>query len=1720
MAGRAPNRRGQAGAAGAAEEEHKDGDEMEQGVLGEERSARTSEKIRLLKGEIYKEWRVSALVFFSTLGLSDVVAGLDGDEYEIKAVVGQGAAVVDGKRLIKESQSKAVFGHLVRATELSFKPGFTLLTNVMDDKGMDGRAGWFALERSLSARTKLSWKDVRRDLGVSEDYRQKEDEKAVDYADRVRVLVNKLTQLTANKGFTEEFSAMLFLGGLLPKFESRVMTIDTSYDKLELDVALSLVRDYEGICKSNSSKEKKMTPQVNQIQVNNGTCFRCGESGHRKANCPKAKKWQGESASSSRPVCSHCKLSNHTEDRCWKKYPNLKKSYKTANANMVQVESAGLVSQRKEPYLAVVLHGLAKEETEVNFAEALKSKAKVVEANYSSAKSRESKPQEFYLDSAASASMGCVSLALENRQLAPEMRIRTASKQVLQAPSKGDLKLKTRSGAPLVLQGVLSHQQLRNNLISIHQLTGNPAVKSVCFDHFKAQVIGHDNGVLLEGVVRDGMYVIQTNHRGSYHHVCAVQVLDKNETQLWHSRLGHRHIGALDKLQRSGLVDGFKELKFTIDPSDPCVSCIKGKAHRAKFGKSVDGQYKLDEAGQQLVSDVFGPLAESYDGMHYGQVIVDAVASHVTVKFYATKHAVIQGSQDHLTAMEVKFGSPVKEFHTDGGSEFTSNSFQRYCRTKGIRQTITVPHTPQHDGMSERMIRTLFDMARSLMFHAGAPRFLWTDALQEAAYVYNHTKIVDGFNKTPYQIYEKHTGPINLTGLRVWGCDAWKTTSQDERASKFDSRARLMIYLGHSDFYRSGYKLLDVERMKIEHNRDVTFIEKQFTQARELRDAVIDSADPSEDDPDFLKWLGDKTDRNELELVKRISLEATQQKRNNPVVADAPIQRGRGRPRGGDGAKKPASAPIKTKMKVNITVADPQSNEPPTRRSTRSTTTPSRYGMVDVNDIGQALQAQVESKEQEEAREERRLKDRAAAHENVDIDPALPRPNRKGEIKMPSQRCTADNKKGKQCGSRTCNGEYCWNHLLSVNGLRIKNSTILRAGRGLFAARDFPRGTEVTMYTGDNVPGNADNYDGSEYVFELSLRSAIDAARTNTAPGRMINDATGSGKKTNNCTWLVNRRNKTVRLTATRLVKKGEEFFVSYGPNYWPLRKRLGAGPKKIAAAHAVTANRIEVFDGDIAIPQNYNQAISCAERHNWIPAIESELNSLALSGTWALVNEIPSDRKKISTKWVFSVKRDSNGNVVRYKARLVVRGFSQIKDQDYNETFAPVLDTRSLRLMLALVAYYDLECKQFDVETAFLNATLEEEIYIEIPQGLSHSSNHVAARLLKSLYGLKQASHEWNKLFVKAITDLGYSQLKYADDCMFLKMSKTRKPIIISIFVDDGINSCHSDDLKELGADMNQLMSKFKIKDLGDIKLILGMRVQRDRNGGRLTLDQTSYVERLLKEWGFDDCKPVETPELSAASQAAFEKNASAMSKRDPMHHSGKLSLENYGSIVGALNYLALATRPDIAHAVNMLARDLVKPMPASLLAVKRVLRYLKGTMDLPIRFRAQKQVTAKLDAFSDADWAGEVESAKSTSGMITKLGDGPISWSSKKQTIVALSSTEAEYIALCEAAREVVWLKYLLSQLRLTQNEDSKAVLINVDNQTAIRMAQDDGNNARRKHINVKYHWTRELIQQGSIYVKWIQTELQQADIFTKAVPQPAFGKLRDLVMGLTDA
>jgi len=452
-----------------------------------------------------------------------------------------------------------------------------------------------------------------------------------------------------------------------------------------------------------------------------------------------------------------------------------------------------------------------------------------------------------------------------------------------------------------------------------------------------------------------------------------------------------------------------------------------------------------------------------------------------------------------------------------------------------------------------------------------------------------------------------------------------------------------------------------------------------------------------------------------------------------------------------------------------------------------------------------------------------------------------------------------------------------------------------------------------------------------------------------------------------------------------------------------------------------------------------------------------------------------------IGCKWVYKVKRKSDGTVERYKARLVAKGFKQRYGIDYEDTFSPVVKAATIRLILSIAATHGWTLRQLDVQNAFLHGLLDEEVYMDQPPGYADNSHPTyVCKLDKAIYGLKQAPRAWYARLCGKLVSLGFVPSK-ADTSLFY-LNKGGYTVFVLVYVDDIIVASSSDEVAKTL--LSDLQKDFALKDLGDLHYFLGMEVKRDKDG--LTLSQTRYAKDILARSGMSKCKPVDTP-LPSTQKLNIEDGT-------------KLGAEDstrYRSVVGALQYLTL-TRPDISFSINKACQFLHEPTTVHFSMVKRILRYISGTIHLGLRIR--KSRTMIVSAFSDADWAGCVDDRRSTGGFAVFLGDNLVSWTARKQATVSRSSTEAEYKALANATSEMMWIQKLLTELQVPH---PKAARLWCDNLGAKYLSANPIFHARTKHIEIDFHFVRETVAQKLLDIRFISTNDQVADGFTKALP-----------------
>ena len=505
--------------------------------------------------------------------------------------------------------------------------------------------------------------------------------------------------------------------------------------------------------------------------------------------------------------------------------------------------------------------------------------------------------------------------------------------------------------------------------------------------------------------------------------------------------------------------------------------------------------------------------------------------------------------------------------------------------------------------------------------------------------------------------------------------------------------------------------------------------------------------------------------------------------------------------------------------------------------------------------------------------------------------------------------------------------------------------------------------------------------------------------------------------------------------------------------------------------------------------PMTTEDALSSNHSKEWKSAADLEYSSLLENKTWELV-KLPEGRRTVGCKWVFRVKYDGEGRVKYFKGRLVAQGYSKRYGIDYDEIFAPVARLSSIRILLAFAVENKMNIHQMDVVSAFLNGELKEEIFMQQPPGYVQSGKEdLVCKLKKSIYGLKQSPRCWNEKFCEHMRSLGFKE-SGADPCIFIRENERKKLEIIAVYVDELILIAET--LEEIKHMKSCLSETFKMKNKGEIRYCLGVNFELDENG--INLSQKQYLLRLLEKYGLSEANTVSTP---------MDPNVKLV--RDDKY-SKSVDLILYQSMVGSLLHAARATRPDIAHAVSIVSKSNSEPSQAHLTAVKRIFRYLKGTLDVTLQYKSTGE---KLLGYSDANWAGDLDDRHSTTGNVFVMSGGAVSWLSHKQATVALSTAEAEYIALGSAVQEAMWLLQLLSDLRCDMKMPMEIL---EDNQGAIAMAKNPVGHKRSKHIDIKHHFIREAVQTGTISLTYCPTSNMLADIFTKPLPKGQFEKLRE--------
>ena len=530
--------------------------------------------------------------------------------------------------------------------------------------------------------------------------------------------------------------------------------------------------------------------------------------------------------------------------------------------------------------------------------------------------------------------------------------------------------------------------------------------------------------------------------------------------------------------------------------------------------------------------------------------------------------------------------------------------------------------------------------------------------------------------------------------------------------------------------------------------------------------------------------------------------------------------------------------------------------------------------------------------------------------------------------------------------------------------------------------------------------------------------------------------------------------------------------------------RRSGRVSKQPIRYIGVGEANVVVTDTSDDDPLSYKHAMDDPDKDKWLTAMEQEMESMYSKYVGELI-DLPESVRPIWCKWIYKKKRGVDGKVDTFKSWLVSKGYTQKEGVDYEDIFSPIAMLKSIRILFSIAAALDYEIWKMNIKRAFLNGYLDESIYMMQPKGfIVEGQEQKVCKLLRSIYRLKQASRSWNLRFDETIKTFGFEQ-NIDVPCVY-KYIKETKVVFLVLYVADIL--LIENDIGLLSDVKKWLVEKFQMKDLGQASYVLGIQIIRDRKNRLLAPSQESHIDKVLARFSMQNSKKGQLPTqhgiVLSKEQCPTKPREEEEMRRVP-----------YASTVGSLTYAMLCTRPDIFYAIGIVSRYQSNPGLAHWIVVKHILKYLRRTRNYMLIYSG-----ADLNpiGYTDSDFMSNKDRRKSTSGSVFTLGGGAVVWRSVKQSSIADSTMEAEYISACEAAKEAVWLKKFFTDLEVIPNMD-KPIVLYCDNSGAVANSKEPRSHKRGKHIERKYHLIREIVNRGDVAVMKIASQDNLADPFT---------------------
>jgi Reverse transcriptase (RNA-dependent DNA polymerase) len=1165
------------------------------------------------------------------------------------------------------------------------------------------------------------------------------------------------------------------------------------------------------------------------------------------------------------------------------------------------------------------------------------------------------------------------------------------------------------------------------------------------------------------------------------------------------------HVGQQNVEKLPSMCEGVDLNERHHPDSCVCEPCILSKGKRKPHDHPIEpGKHNLE----LIYSDMLGPMpVKGYDGSRYILTFTCDRSKLTKVYIIKTKGEIY----DCFIHFKKRYERPdlgwvIKRLHDDNAREYISEKLKNYLFKNGIDLELTEVYSSQMNGPAERLGQTLYRKAAPLLKFARLNLKFWPEAVKHAEYLYirsPHSKI----KKTPFEAW--HGRKPHIGHIRTFGSVAYYHNPGQKQ--KFRDEMLKGILVGYEG--DTICRILKPNDGRIARAAAVQTVERMMWEK-------FDPENPVESIPDhdhFTDPTKPPVPRPYFEHVKpvRISLAPSKPFSNKKRPAEEewfsePVAKTRVPSVGGPVARSvsrhvpfvsvtPPVPPLPHDLPSPLPVPMPRASPPPLSPVLGIQRQPISYDQF-FADIGTRRVSEPRAPTWSPLTQHPSPSPtRISLSPGPPIEPQIKvsRHNSPSIGSIPVREESLDSSSAHDAAHRPTSPNAFWEDRPPSREPRPRAAkqqhssyNVDGSDGGIFTSED----SEEDLYDASPLPRGDDP--SGPIPEHTKLFSPIPNEDTETEHGSEYQHPTVEDDDFE----VIRHPELRSETPLSEPDQHTEESSDHATPPYQWLRAdsdspdplALCLFPTYLSAFNELSllsflgkADPCEPFE-----PKTLEQAKRSHAWPSWEKAIQEEYDSLVENGTW-VEQDCPSNRESLTGKWVFKIKRGAHGEILRYKARWVVRGFEQQYGLDYNETFASVVKPMSYKAIFAIAAAYDWEIEQMDVKTAFLYGEIEEDIWIELPTGCGVSGT---AKLKKALYGLKQAPRVWYNTLATFLSSLGFKALD-ADSSVFC-----RDGTIIAIYVDDLLIAGAS--MPDINKVKDSLKQRFKMSDLGACHFYLGMEVVRNRPHRTLKLSQTAYLEKVLRDFNMANCNNKVTTPMETSSR---------LMPAEPGYQADPVFRKNYQSAVGSLMYAMLGTRPDLAYAVSVISRFSANPTDAHWSAVKRIFRYIASTLGMCLVYRGEIQ---PLEGYTDSDWAGDQDTRRSTSGYVFSLGSAAISWSSKRQPTVALSTCEAEYVGQKNAAKEAIWLQRFLKQIDPSQDPGLSATIIYGDNQGAIALAKNASYHGRTKHFDTDIHFIRECIADGRVDLRYIPTTHQVADGLTKPLCRDKFEAFRQAV------